>query len=172
MPAVDELLARYASEAGVQIVDVEVPGWEAAHAAGLTVLLGEAWLSDGHLLAGGGDTGVSDEVTARLRAGEQVPPSALDAARAQRAVFVDELRAIFAANSIDALAIPTLPTPTPAIGDIANSAVTALTRLANISGSPALSIPAPMPGNLPASLQLIGRPGDDAILCALAALLP
>lgn len=175
--AVDATLDRFRSECGVEIVDVEIPGWEAAHAAGLTVLLGEAWRSNRDLLRG---SGVGDDVAARLRLGEHVSPDALVLARAERATITEELRALMRTHRLDVLAMPTMPTLAPLLGDVANSSLTALTRLANISGSPAIAMPAAVPASarhpttahLPASLQLVGLPGDDALVCAVASLLP
>lgn len=173
--SVDALLDRLRAEPGVEIVDVKLPGWADAHAAGLTVLLAEAWRSNCHLLA---DGGVSAEVTERLHLGKSITDAALTKARAQRAVIVTELRTLMTVRRLDALAIPTMPTLPPRTS-VANASLTALTRLANISGSPALAIPAPVPeqlrrpetANLVSSLQLIGEPGNDAVICALAMLL-
>ena len=175
--AVDATLDRFRSECDVEIVDLEIPGWEAAHAAGLTVLLGEAWRSNRDLLRG---SGVGDDVAARLRLGEDVGTDALVLARAQRAYIVEELGALMTMHRLDVLAMPTMPTLAPLLGEVANSSLTALTRLANISGSPAIAMPAPVPArarhsstaHLPASLQLVGLPGDDALVCAVASLLP
>lgn len=174
--AVDATLHRFRSECDVEIVDVELPGWEAAHAAGLTVLLGEAWRSNGDLLRG---PGVGDDVAARLRLGEHLGTDELVLARARRTNIVEELSALMRTRRLDVLALATMPTLAPLLGEVANSSLTALTRLANIAGSPALAMPAPVPGGarhpstaqLPASLQLIGLPGEDALVCAVASLL-
>ena len=175
--AVDAALERFRADAEVEIVDVALPGWEAAHAAGLTVLLGEAWRSNRRLLVG---SGVGDDVAARLRLGESVTPEALAIARARRTLIVDELRMLFRSLRLDVLALPTMPTLPPSLGEVANASLTAFTRLANIAGAPAIALPALVPANarmsatshLPSSLQLIGLPGDDALVCAVASLLP
>jgi amidase len=46
--------------------------------------------------------------------------------------------------------------------------MTALVRPFNLSGHPAITIPLLAPDGLPVGLQLIGRMGGDASLCALA----
>lgn len=173
--SVEAALTRMRTEHNIEIVDVKLPGWAAAHAAGLTVLLGEAWRQDGHLLSG---TGVSKEVTERLHLGQTITDAALQQARAQRDEIAEEIGALLKAERLDALALPTMPTLPPRIGAIANASLTALTRLANIAGAPAISLPAPIPAhlqrpessNLMSSLQLLGEPGADAVLCALAIL--
>lgn len=173
--AVDAFLDRMRTEHNVEIVRVELPGWADAHAAGLTVLLGEAWLSDQHLLATGR---VSAEIAERLRLGSGIAAEVLASARAKRADIVREIDDLMHAQKLDALAIPTMPMLPPLLGSNPNASLTAFTRLANIAGAPALSIPAPVPpsfrsgpgGHLPSSVQLVGRPGADATICALAML--
>ena len=173
--AVDALLDRMCTEHSVEVVDVELPEWADAHAAGLTVLLGEAWRQDGFLLNGKSSAGVSEEIVERLRLGEGITDERLDKARAQRPVIVNAIRALMTAQRLDALAIPSIPTLPPSVGSTANASMTALTRLANIAGAPALSVPAPVPSairqaetaSLLSSLQLVGQPGADATLCAL-----
>ena len=173
--AVDALLRRVSDEASVDVIDVELPGWEHAHSAGLTVLLGEAWRTDGHLLRG---PGLSSEIAERLRLGEPITDVALIAARSHRQEIVDELTAVATRYRLDAFATPTMPLLPPPLRE-PNASLTAFTRLANIAGAPALALPAPVPAehrrsataHLAASLQLVGLPGDDALLIALAGLI-
>jgi amidase len=66
------------------------------------------------------------------------------------------------------LALPTLVGAPPLIGD-RGMPLTVLTMPANLTGLPALALPVPGgPGGLPASLQLIGPPGGEEQLIALA----
>ena len=46
--------------------------------------------------------------------------------------------------------------------------MTAFVRPFNLSGHPAISIPLRSSGGLPVGLQLVGRKGDDELLCGLA----
>ena len=174
--AIEALLKRFSDEGDIEVVDVELTGWDRAHSAGLTVLLGEAWRSDQHLLRG---PGLSTEIAERLRLGEPIGEDELDAARSHRGRIVGELAALATQHRLDAFVTPTMPMLPPALNE-PNASLTAFTRLANLAGAPALSLPAPVPSmhrrpatsNLPASLQLIGLPGDDAVLTALAGLVP
>ena len=162
--AVDAFLDRMRAEQGIEIVRVKLPGWADAHAAGLTVLLGEAWLSDQHLLASGR---VSAEIADRLNLGRAITAEALASARTKRADIAREIDELMKSHRLDALAIPTMPMLPPLLGSNPNASLTAFTRLANIAGAPALSLPAPVPkafqsdstAHLTSSLQLIGRPG-------------
>ena len=66
------------------------------------------------------------------------------------------------------LALPTLVGAPPLLGD-RSMPLTVLTMPANLTGLPALALPVPGgPGGLPASLQLIGPPGGEEQLIALA----
>jgi amidase len=66
------------------------------------------------------------------------------------------------------LALPTLVGAPPLLGD-RGTPLTVLTMPANLAGLPALAMPVPGgPAGLPASLQLIGPPGGEEQLIALA----
>ena len=71
-----------------------------------------------------------------------------------------------------ALALPTLPEPPLLLRDAADArralASSSLVRPFNLSGHPALTLPLALSGGLPAGLQLVGRKGADAALCAVA----
>ncbi len=84
---------------------------------------------------------------------------ALDAAGAA-------LRAVLHAD--DAILLPTTPQPAfPFVGEAPVSQAD-FTALANIAGLPALAIPAGWTGDgLPVGVQLVGRPGEEAVLLSL-----
>jgi aspartyl-tRNA(Asn)/glutamyl-tRNA(Gln) amidotransferase subunit A len=91
-----------------------------------------------------------------------------------------EVRATAAArlDGVDVLILPTVPVLAPPIGardtDIGGgwtSPRDALLRhdaLWGVLGLPAMSIPIPHPGGLPVGAQLVGAPGGDAALLAMA----
>jgi Asp-tRNA(Asn)/Glu-tRNA(Gln) amidotransferase A subunit family amidase len=66
--------------------------------------------------------------------------------------------------------MPTIPMVAPpvGIGDLAlRNRMIELTYPWNVTGSPALAMPCgPAEDGLPASVQIIGRPGDDALVLA------
>ena len=65
------------------------------------------------------------------------------------------------------LALPTLVTQPPVLGDHTWHPLTRLTAPFNLAGVPALSMPVPSPGlPVPASLQLVGPMNGEDLLCA------
>jgi aspartyl-tRNA(Asn)/glutamyl-tRNA(Gln) amidotransferase subunit A len=81
--------------------------------------------------------------------------------------------AVFAAD-VDAIAMPTCPTPAFRLGERAGDPLQmyladVFTVSANLTGLPAISVPCGFsPDRLPIGLQLTGRPFDEAGLLALA----
>ena len=100
----------------------------------------------------------------RVRAGEP-----LDVVVLAREVIDD----LF--TGIDLLVTPTLRFVAPLAGQDERELRGELTKLTwpfNVSGAPALALPCgPAEDSLPASMQLVGRPGDDARVLAAGALL-
>jgi aspartyl-tRNA(Asn)/glutamyl-tRNA(Gln) amidotransferase subunit A len=80
-----------------------------------------------------------------------------------------------AMDGLDLLVTPTLPLVAPALGQDERELrgrLTLLTWPFNVLGAPALAIPCgAAEDGLPASIQLVGRPGADALVLAAGALL-
>jgi amidase len=108
--------------------------------------------------------------------------TALDLLNAQHLLHQWSMAVDSAVESYDAVLTPTLPGPPLPIGAIAAKGhdvaegmglalrFVAFTPVANITGRPALALPAgSVEGGLPASVQLIGRHGDEATLLRLGA---
>jgi Asp-tRNA(Asn)/Glu-tRNA(Gln) amidotransferase A subunit family amidase len=149
---------------------------DACDAPVLTLLQGEAAESQRMLL----DAGILEPVLhARLAKGLGVTQAQMAAARGHlQALSGPALEACFA--GADAILLPVMRMPTPRVetcepggaGFSARTlyALSALTRWVNGLGLPCVAIPAGFDAcGLPIAVQLVGRPGQDRALLALAA---
>lgn len=112
------------------------------------------------------------------RLGGMLPPGAADWAVARKAAYAARVNRPLADH--DVLLTPVTPAPPPKIGAYEGlgwlrttmyaAATVAYAAPWNYTGQPACSVPAGFgEGGLPRSVQLIGRPSDEATLVALAA---
>jgi aspartyl-tRNA(Asn)/glutamyl-tRNA(Gln) amidotransferase subunit A len=101
----------------------------------------------------------------------QVSDAAVAAAEHARAHYREGLAELMA--DVDLLVTPTLPVVAPpsGVGDLAlREQLLRFTYPFNAIGAPALALPCgPAEHGLPASLQLVGRPGEDAFVLAAGA---
>lgn len=88
------------------------------------------------------------------------------AAVAERERYRERIDAL----AVDLLVMPTIPmvAPPAGVGDLAlRQRMIELTFPWNVTGSPALAVPCgPAEDGLPASVQIVGRPGEDALVLA------
>jgi amidase len=166
-PAIAAVIRSQLQRTGLSLQYGTLPSLTQAFDAALSIIGAETWAAFGSLTS---RDGMGVDVRARLLAARQVTPEQLAAAEAVRIVFRAEVDALL--DHVDALALPTLPDfpPTLAAATDARAAIgiTSLVRPFNLSGHPALTIPLTAAGGLPVGLQLVGRRGEDATLCALA----
>jgi aspartyl-tRNA(Asn)/glutamyl-tRNA(Gln) amidotransferase subunit A len=103
----------------------------------------------------------------------KVPDADVDAALAARQLYRERIAAL--TEDLDLVVTPTIPIVAPplGIGDLAlRERMIELTLPWNTVGAPALALPCgPADDGLPASVQLIGKPGDDALVLAAGRLL-
>ncbi|HEX2850672.1 MAG TPA: amidase [Acidimicrobiales bacterium] len=164
-PVVDEAVDRALAAAEVDVIDVTLPGWQASMGAFMVLIATEAWVNDAPLLARDPD-GIGADVTTLLRAGSALGGAEIRAARAAAVAWRAEVAAALA--DVDALALPTLPTFPPRLDEDPGSMILH-TAAVNVAGNPALVLPVPAGGPLPASLQLIGPWYGEEQLVALGA---
>ena len=98
-----------------------------------------------------------------------ITPEQREQAAATRELYREQ--ALEALGDLDFLIVPTLPFVAPEVGATWNEPVrtrmTHFTRAFNDMGWPALALPCGRAEDgLPASLQLVGRPGADALVLA------
>ena len=169
-PGVLSTVAKALAESGLGVRSLELEGLAAAFDAGIVLMAGEAWSAYGQFVD---DDRLGADVAARLRRAATVTAAQLDQARTVRAMFIAQVdRAL---RHLDVLVLPTLPVfplALEAAGDAAAAlAITALVRPFNVSGHPALSIPLRSAEGPPVGLQIIGRKGEDARVCAIGELI-
>jgi aspartyl-tRNA(Asn)/glutamyl-tRNA(Gln) amidotransferase subunit A len=105
-------------------------------------------------------------IVTKMDRARAVTDEQVEAARAERERYREKIAAL----EVDLLVMPTIPMVAPpvGIGDLAlRERMIELTFPWNVTGSPALAMPCgPAEDGLPASVQLVGRPGDDALVLA------
>ncbi|MCR9125606.1 MAG: amidase [Rhodobacteraceae bacterium] len=169
-PEVAQALQRAATalgEAGVTVATVETPGWRPAalRRAAFVITECEAAVA----LADAFDRGLSAGVSGMLAYGRSLGAGkmvrALDELRRARA----EIDRAF--GRVDVLLTPTTAHLAPRADQPPPEDQADFTALANATGLPALALPVPGQGPLPASVQLIGRAWGERGLLALGAVI-
>jgi amidase len=159
--AVDAALAR----SGLDVTEIDLPGWLAARETCGVLLDFEAAQSNRVLLDDPARRAlIGPEVLARLTAADGVTPEDADAARARQRDWREALHAaVVLAGGL--LALPTVPFYPPPLTAPPGLHFTEFTNPVNLAGFPASA------HSLPASLQLIGAPGSEELLLATGAVI-
>ncbi len=171
-----EAVLKQLGSAGATLEERRIDGMQYAPAAQFVTICTEGCHANWKLLTERAE-GISPEVRVRLEIGQFI--AAIDYVKAQR--LRRELREnmIGALKDADVFVLPTLPLSLPKGGSSTITfagrkmplpgAVTRLTAPFNFSGLPAISIPCGKDNKgLPVSLQLVGRPGADSTVMAVA----
>jgi amidase len=165
--AIDDALAR----SGLDITEIDLPGWLAARETCGVLLDFEAARSNRVLLDDPARRAlIGPNVLARLTAAEDVTSEDADGARTRQHDWREALHAeVVRAGGL--LALPTVPFYPPPLTAPPGLHFTAFTNPVNLAGFPALALPVPSGHSLPASLQLIGAPGSEELLLATGAVI-
>jgi amidase len=160
-PDVDRAVDAALSAAGLRVSDLHLADWNNAWGAADVILSAEAWRQNRDLLAAD-PSGISPAVSARLRAGSPIDAAQESVARSFGRQWRAALESLLNATSV--IAVPTLADFPPLL-DARSFEGTRFTLPVNLAGLPALSMPVPTRGPLPASLQLIGpQNGEDLLV--------
>jgi amidase len=163
-------LGAAADRAGWRRSNLRLSEFEAAFAAGLTVINFENWAAFGHLTGKGL---IGADVEQRLLAASRTSAADLAQAEKIRARFSQQVDA--ALEDFAVLLLPTMPSLPPTLIEArsASKAVAGMTPLVrpfNLSGHPALTVPVELDcGGLKVGLQIVGRKGQDEQVCAFGA---
>lgn len=155
---------------GLEVVEVDLPGFGEAAAAFDTIIMGEAWQSDAELFLQHPDR-IGEQVRERLASCRAIDAGALDRARAVQRRWQAEVAGTFVRAGVQVLAMPTLLGQPPLL-EGATGVPNQLCRPWNLAGTPAIALPIPVPDwPMPGSLQLTAPTGTDAALVAFALIL-
>lgn len=164
---IDALLLNFLAQWDLRPQQVDLPLLGDAHRAGLTLISRENWQAFNPLLS---DDRVSADVATRIRAGASIDVAALNGAEDIRQAFTAQVDARLAETPL--LALATLPELPPTLDEAKDPlSVVNLTRLVrpfNLSGHPALTLPAGTLGGRPVALQLIAAKGQEGLLIQAA----
>ena len=156
---------------------VDLTGWEriglpmaeawnqATLQAGLLLVV-EAWSTDEELMVRDPE-GIGADVRGRLTMGSSFDDATVRAAWTTQREFQAELQRVF--EQVDVIVTPTLSIFPPRLEEGDDLLVSRCTLPVNLAGVPALSLPVPTSGPLPASLQLVGPGGSEERLLAMGA---
>jgi aspartyl-tRNA(Asn)/glutamyl-tRNA(Gln) amidotransferase subunit A len=174
-PGVLEQLDAAASRlslAGARIELVELSDYSPLETAGAAIMHAEVWLQHGQAWQADAES-FSRPAGDSIAAGLSVSTTELAQARTLAILFTDELDTkVF--NHCDALITACTLTTAPPFSDFVSGRMrwTPMRTLPfNLSGHPALCCPIGYLHGLPLGIQIIGRMGDEAGICRIAAAL-
>ena len=165
-PLIDAAVDRALADAEWPVLELAAPGWDRATADAALLLVAEAWESNRALLARDPD-GIGADVRERLRSGAAFEPAAVTAAWSGQRAWTAALRGLL--DQVDFVVTPTLSVFPPLLAEGGELLAGRCTLPVNLAGFPALSLPVPTGGPLPASIQVIGPPHSEERLLAAGA---
>ncbi|MGG8271488.1 amidase [Klebsiella sp. 141161] len=159
-PEIEQLIVSRLQQAGLTWTSAELPGFNEAHQAGLTVISQENWLAFHNIIDA---PNLAPDVAQRIRAGAEIGPQQRQAAESVRQQFSAAVDAQLAKTPL--ILLPTLPECPPTLEEAADPLkVVNLTRLVrpfNLSGHPALSLPLGEVNHRPVALQLVANKNKE-----------
>ena len=164
-PLIDQAVDAALARCGLEVTEVDLPGWLDAWHASEPIIGAEAAEVDGPLLAQPQTRAkLSASVLARLEKGAAIAAGPLEQARGFRKTWRAAVAGALA--EVDLLVLPTVPFFPPPLAQAHGPGYTAYTMPVNMTGFPALALPVPSGHALPASLQMIGPASSEALLLA------
>jgi amidase len=163
-PRIDAAVDRALAATEWDVTNIDMPEWESVSTTAGILLVAEAWTTN-RTLAETRPDAIGNDVLARLHLGRDVSDeTSLVAARKAQRLWSTRLDVVF--SRFDLLAMPTLTILPPVFEDADDLLVARCTLPVNLAGVPALSLPVPTDGDLPASLQLVAQRNAEETLVA------
>jgi amidase len=167
-PRMAEAMLAVEATPGGMIDEIDLPLLDAAFKAGMTIIARETLLANTALMERPERLG--EDVRKRLEGARGVTDADMEQAEDIRARFTAEVYALL--DRFDVLMTPALPLAPPLLSEAGEPArVLTLTRYLrpfNLSGHPALVLPAVTSDGLPSGIQLVAAKGADGQLLAAA----
>ena len=155
--------------AGCEVIDISLPDAEKAFVTSTAIMFSEAAAIHEVSLASHGDR-YGDDIKARLQLGANLTSIEVATAHEYRRQLISEVSQTLA--GVDVIVGPTTPMAAPPIASASDPAlpprIVANTRLGNVVGLPAASLPLPAGEGPPVGLQLLDA-ADDTLLAHAAA---
>jgi amidase len=165
-PLIDTAIDRALAATEWSCADLDMPEWDAATMHAGLLLVVEAWESNRELVGLDPD-GIGADVLERLITGSSFDAATVAAAWSGQRTWQATLAELF--TRVDLFVTPTLTIFPPALHEGGELLVARCTIPVNLAGVPALALPVPTDGPLPASIQLIGPHGSEERLVAAGA---
>jgi amidase len=168
-PVISTAIGDALLTAGLDIQAVMIPDLDDVMVAAATVLEAQAYASNKHLATAPPGM-IGEDVRLRLQTAGSITGEQVSAALGTITVWKATLDELW--KRVELLAVPTLRGFPPLLEDAHTmAAIRGLTSPVNAAGLPALALPIPVDGHLPASLQLIGPARSEDRLLAAGALI-
>jgi len=165
-PEVDDAVAAALRATSWEVTDVDPGDWLTATRWTAQLLVAEAYQANKELFDRAAAR-ISPDVAGRLDAGRQLSAGTLAEAFDAQARWRTQLTALF--DRFDLLVSPTLLILPPELDRATELLEARCTMPVNLAGVPALALPVPVGGRLPASIQIISAWGTEERLLAVGA---
>ncbi len=166
-PLIDAAIDLVLQVSGLDLVEIDLPGWGDATGAALTLLYAEALEVNRQLISEHRER-LGWDVQARFASAAALTDDAIASARSCRTTWRGELAAAF--EQVEVLVSPAMLRFPPRIDDQETASNDAALPV-SLAGNPALAQPVPTTGELPASLQLVGPNDCEHLLISTGALI-